>query len=82
MYNKKIVFWAACLGMLLFGMVLLSLGTINTFLTQKYALDEITVGSLAALLPLGILVGSIIFGPIVDRYGYKFLIVIRKTQIF
>ena len=65
MYNKKVVFGAACVGMLLFGMVMLSLGTINTFLTDKFSLDTITVGSLAALLPLGILIGSLIFGPVV-----------------
>lgn len=81
MYNKKIVFWAACTGMLLFGMVMLSLGTINTFLTNKFALDELTVGSLAALLPLGILTGSLIFGPIVDRYGYKYLLIVCTVLI-
>jgi MFS family permease len=81
MYNKKIVFWAACLGMLLFGMVMLSLGTINTFLTNKLVLDELTIGSLAALLPLGILAGSLIFGPVVDRYGYKYLLIICSILI-
>jgi len=81
MYNKKIVFWAACLGMLLFGMVMLSLGTINTFLTNKFTLDELTIGSLAALLPLGILIGSLIFGPVVDRYGYKYLLIISAILI-
>jgi len=76
MYNKGFVFTAACIGMLLFGIVMLSLGTINTFLTEKFALDELTVGSLAVLLPFGILAGSLVFGPIVDRYGYKSLLII------
>ena len=74
-YNKKLVFWSACIGMLLFGIVMISLGTINTFLMVKFNLDELTVGSLAALLPFGILAGSLVFGPIVDRYGYKYLII-------
>ena len=81
MYNKKIVFWAACLGMLLFGMVMLSLGTISTFLTNKFLLNQLTIGSLAALLPLGILAGSLIFGPVVDRYGYKYLLIICTILI-
>ena len=81
MYNKKIVFAAACVGMLLFGMVMLSLGTINTFLTNKFLLDGMTIGSLAALLPLGILIGSLIFGPVVDRFGYKHLLIVSALLI-
>jgi len=81
MINKKVLFWAACIGMLLFGMVMLSLGTINTFLTDKFSLDEMTTGTLAALLPLGILIGSLVFGPIVDLYGYKYLLIISALLI-
>jgi len=76
MYNQKLVFRAACLGMLLFGIVMISLGTINTFLTAKFGLDELTVGSLAALLPFGILAGSLVFGPVVDRHGYKIVLIV------
>lgn len=75
MYNKQYVFWAACIGMLLFGIVMISLGTINTFLASKLALDGLTIASLAALLPFGILIGSLVFGPIVDRYGYKIVLI-------
>ncbi|MDO9547458.1 MAG: MFS transporter [Candidatus Marinimicrobia bacterium] len=75
MYNKQRVFWAACIGMLLFGIVMISLGTINTFLAAKLALDELTIASLAALLPFSILIGSLVFGPIVDRYGYKIVLI-------
>lgn len=82
MYKRSLVFTAACLGMLLFGIVMISLGTINTFLTSKFNLDQLTVGSLAALLPIGILVGSIFFGPIVDRYSYKSLLIICSLLIF
>jgi len=74
MYNRNLVFWSACFGMLIFGMVMISLGTINTFLTAKFALDQTQVGSLAALLPIGILLGSLVFGPIVDRFGYKIVL--------
>lgn len=81
MYNFRSVFSAACLGMLLFGIVMISLGTINTFLTAKLGLDELTVGSLAALLPFGILAGSIVFGPVVDRYGYKIVLIVCALLI-
>ncbi len=69
--SQTLVFAAACAGMLLFGVVMISLGTVNTFLAASFSLDEATLGSLAALLPFGILVGSLIFGPVVDRYGYR-----------
>src|SRR6056297_1478864 len=72
--NKKL-FIAACLGMLLFGMAMLSLGSANTFLTEEHNLSKMTIASLAALLPLGILIGSLIFGPVVDRYGYKLILI-------
>jgi len=62
--------------MLIFGVVLISLGSILPSITQKFALDEISVGTLASILPFGILLGSLIFGPIVDRYGYKNLLII------
>lgn len=71
MYHSTRVFVAACAGMLLFGMTMLSLGTVNSFLVERFGLDQLEVGSLAALLPFGILAGSLFFGPIVDRVGYK-----------
>ena len=81
MYKKSLVFSAACLGMLLFGIVLISLGSLLPGLIQKFTLDEISTGSLASLLPFGILMGSLIFGPIVDRYGYKSLLTICAALV-
>lgn len=82
MYNKKFVFSAACFGMLLFGIVLISLGSILPSITSRFSLDELAVGSLASILPLGILIGSLVFGPIVDRYGYKNLLIICSLLVF
>jgi len=81
MYKKNLVFAAACLGMLLFGMVFLSLGTVFTFIKENYALNEVSAGSLSAILPFGILGGSLVFGPLVDRYGYKIALIISSILI-
>jgi len=74
MYKKRVVFWAACAGMLLFGICLITLGSVAAALREKLQLDEISAGTLFSILPLGILTGSLIFGPVVDRYGYRLLL--------
>ncbi len=81
MRKSNLSFIAACFGMFLFGIVMLSLGTINSYLVEKFNLNALSAGSLASLLPFGILIGSLLFGFIVDRYGYKFLLIISSLLI-
>ena len=81
MYNRTLVFASACAGILLFGASIVSLGTVNAYLTAKFSLESMAVGSLAALLPFGILAGSLFFGPIVDRYGYRLPLMIAALMI-
>jgi MFS transporter, FHS family, glucose/mannose:H+ symporter len=80
-YNRRLVFAAACIGMLLFGIVLISLGSLLPSLTKKFVMNEIAAGSLVTLLPFGILAGSIVFGPVVDRYGHKALLIICSLLV-
>jgi len=80
-YSFGSVFTAACLGMLLFGIVIISLGSILPSVLDKFDLNKIQAGSLAAILPAGILVGSLIFGPVVDRYSYRNLFIICTILI-
>ncbi|WP_119078690.1 MFS transporter [Chitinophaga alhagiae] len=75
MYNKRIVFLAACLGLLLFGVTLITLGAVVLDLREKFSLDGIAAGTLFSIMPVGILAGSLFFGPVSDRYGYKLLLV-------
>src|SRR6478735_263729 len=81
MFNRNIVFAAACLGMLLFGIVFLSLGSVNNMLADRFHLDNNGIGTLTALLPFGILAGSLIFGPIVDRFGYKWMLIVCSLLV-
>lgn len=78
MFNKNLVFWAACAGLLLFGIGLITLGSVAPDLRSKFDLDEISSGTLFSIMPLGILAGSLVFGPICDKYGYKLLLVVSS----
>lgn len=74
-FHKGYVFSAACIGMLLFGIVMISLGSILPEVIEKFQLDEVSTGSLLTLLPFGILVGSLVFGPLVDWLSYKLILI-------
>ena len=82
MHNRKAVFAAACAGMLLFGISLITLGAVAVDLRQKFQLDDIAAGTLFSILPFGILAGSLIFGPVCDRYGYKVLLAFACMIMF
>ena len=70
------------MGMLLFGITLITLGAVVPGLKEKFHLDEINAGTLFSILPLGILSGSLVFGPVCDRYGYKILLCLSCVCIF
>lgn len=80
-YSKKAVIAGSWAGLLLFGVTMISVGSFLPFLELKHNLQPIDKGSLATALPVGILIGSVIFGPIVDRYSYKYLLSISMLLI-
>lgn len=75
-FNKKLVFLSACFGMLIFGIVMAVLGSVLPSVILKFGIGPADAGSLFVLLSLGMLAGSLVFGPLVDRFGYKALLVI------
>jgi MFS transporter, FHS family, glucose/mannose:H+ symporter len=81
MYKRNQVFVAACIGLLLFGIMLITLGSILPSLTAKFQLDEISTGKLVSILPIGIIIGSLVFGPVADRYGYKMLLIFTTLLV-
>ncbi len=82
MYNRKIVFAAACTGMLLFGICMITLGSVASDLREKLQLNEMAFGALLSILPLGFIAGSLIFGPVADKYGYRILLFISSLCLF
>lgn len=74
-YHKNLVFTAACIGMCFFGVSMITLGAVLPSLVNKLDLSGLQTTTLVTFLPLGMLIGSLIFGPIVDRFGHKALLV-------
>jgi len=81
-YNRQLVFWSACLGMLLFGIGLIMLGSVLPDLRLKHSLDAVQAGGLFSILPVGIIGGSLLFGPVCDRYGYRMLLAVSALLMF
>ena len=75
-YRKNLIFVIACIGMCFFGIATITLGSILPQLTEKLGFDNLQAASLVAFMPVGSLVGSIFFGPVVDRYGHKSMLIL------
>ena len=75
MKNTTAVFIAACVGMCFFGISMIALGAVLPALGAKFDLSPAQTTGIVTLLPAGIMAGSIVFGPIIDRFGHKMLLI-------
>lgn len=69
----KNAFAAACFGMMFFGITMVALGVVLPSLSDRLDLTPGNRASLAFTLTASILIGSVIFGPVCDRYGHRVL---------
>lgn len=73
-YSTSKVFIAACAGMAFFGVTMLSLapilGPLNASVQGSNALPS--------TMSMGIIIGTVLFGPVVDKFGYKWLLIISS----
>jgi MFS transporter, FHS family, glucose/mannose:H+ symporter len=70
------------MGMTVFGIILAIPGAVLPFVIEKFSIDMVEAGTLFLTLTSGILVGSLVFGPVVDRYGYKRLLILCILLVF
>ena len=71
-FNKTLVFIASCAGLAFFGVTMLALGPILSRLGPG-------ANALPATLSIGIIIGTVVFGPVVDKFGYKWLMIIGSA---
>jgi FHS family glucose/mannose:H+ symporter-like MFS transporter len=79
--NRRTLFVIACLGILTFGIVLTTLGAVLPSVIGRFGIDKAAAGSLFLLMTFGIVVGSVVFGPLCDRHGYKGMLVLATAVI-
>jgi MFS family permease len=68
MYKRNLVFIAACSGLAFFGVTMFALGPVLKQLGEG-------ANALPATLSAGIILGTVLFGPVVDKFGYKWLLI-------
>jgi fucose permease len=67
--------------MIVFGVVFTTLGAMLPTIIASFGLDKRAAGALLSLLSFTVLAGSLVFGPIVDRRGYKSLLLVSFAVI-
>ena len=75
-YSTSKVFIAACTGMAFFGVTMLSLAPILGPLNASIQ----GANALPSTMSIGIILGTILFGPVVDKFGYKWLLIISSVM--
>ncbi len=68
-------------GAFVFGIVMSSLGSLLPSLTVTVGLQKADAGLLFLFMNFAMLLGSLVFGPICDRFGFRLLLVLSALLI-
>lgn len=74
MKDRTIAFVANFTGIFLFGVSMVVIGSILPLLKSRFGMGDMDAGGLFSILPVGLLIGSVSFGPIVDKLGYRWVL--------
>jgi fucose permease len=79
--NTRRLMSSACAGMFVFGIVMAILGAILPGLFARVGFDKGAAGNLFLYMNFAMLLMSLFFGPIVDRFGFKVLLVVCSLLV-
>ena len=82
--NRTRLFVSACAGMFLFGVSLVLLGTLFGLPAMRERLELTTLvrqGDLQTLMFFGLLVATIVVGPLIDRFGHKLVLSLSAALV-
>jgi len=68
-------------GAFVFGVVMSSLGSLLPSLTASLGLQKVDAGMLFLCMNFSMLMGSLIFGPVCDRFGFRLLLIASALLI-
>jgi FHS family glucose/mannose:H+ symporter-like MFS transporter len=72
---------SAFAGMFVFGIVMAVLGAILPSLFEKIGFSEGAAGNLFLIMNFAMLVMTLAFGPLVDRFGFKMLLIVCSLLV-
>jgi len=72
---------ASSAGIFIFGIIMAILGAILPQLSSLLQLDKARAGNLFFFMNLGMLAASIVFGPLVDRFGFKIFLALSSLLV-
>src|SRR4051794_6373629 len=79
--SRRALFVIAAIGLTTFGIVLTTLGAVLPSVIERFDIGKTAAGSLLLLNTFGIVVGSLVFGPVVDRWGYKEMLLVATAIV-
>ena len=71
----------ACAGMFVFGLVMAVLGAVLPGLFDKIGFDKAAAGDLFLVMNFAMLAMTLLFGPLVDRFGFKAFLVLCSILV-
>lgn len=81
--RQRVLFGGAATGIFVFGIVMAVLGTLFGFpeMRQRLKIDLAQQGNMFLLLYLGILLATLVAGPVIDAMGNKMILVVSSMLV-